>query len=161
AGDLIADPAYEVTILVKPNSTPQNVTGVPVISTQASGVIMVAIKGEFDWDQVDPPQFEIAEDVYVDFQQQIFFAGAATVHDLTFDCPSQEECILLDHIQDVDGDGVPDLVLHYRVQDTDLQRGDTEACLQGTTDSEETFGGCADVKVVGPAATDLRGRRGR
>lgn len=40
------------------------------------------------------------------------------------------------HIEDVDGDGDLDLMLHFRTQETGIAVGDTEACLTG-----QTFGG--------------------
>lgn len=38
---------------------------------------------------------------------------------------------------DVDGDGFPDLVTRYRLGDTGIERGDTEACLAGIADGFE------------------------
>jgi hypothetical protein len=34
-------------------------------------------------------------------------------------------------IEDADGDGTPDLLLHFKTQDTGIKSGDTQTCLTG------------------------------
>lgn len=53
------------------------------------------------------------------------------------------------HAEDVNGDGLDDLVLHFRTQGTGLSRGDTEACLTGQTFDGEHVAGCDTVSIVG------------
>ncbi len=50
--------------------------------------------------------------------------------------------------EDVNGDGVPDLVLHYRTQDLNLASDATKACIAGMTTSGTPFEGCDGVKIV-------------
>ncbi len=50
--------------------------------------------------------------------------------------------------QDVNGDGLMDVVLHFKTQDLNLQLGDTEACLTGKTLSGQEFEGCDSVRIV-------------
>ena len=53
--------------------------------------------------------------------------NAAPVHDLT--APS----ILADHITDINSDGIPDLMMHFAVQETGIACGDTSVKLTGRT----------------------------
>jgi YVTN family beta-propeller protein len=50
--------------------------------------------------------------------------------------------------EDVNGDGLLDLVLHFETQDLQLQPGDTQACLSGKTSSGEAFAGCDTIRVI-------------
>lgn len=50
--------------------------------------------------------------------------------------------------EDVNGDGLLDVVLHFKTQDLNLQIGDTEACLTGKTFSGQEFEGCDSVRIV-------------
>ena len=50
--------------------------------------------------------------------------------------------------EDVNGDGLLDLVLHFSTQSLNLKSGDTEACLTGKTLSGQEFEGCDSVKIV-------------
>ena len=50
--------------------------------------------------------------------------------------------------EDVNGDGLLDLVLHFSTQSLNLNSGDTEACLTGKTLSGQDFKGCDSVNIV-------------
>jgi hypothetical protein len=49
-------------------------------------------------------------------------------------------------LEDVNGDGRLDLVLHFRTQETGIQLGDTQACLTGQTRSGESMQGCDSIR---------------
>jgi hypothetical protein len=53
------------------------------------------------------------------------------------------------HLEDVDGDGDIDLMLHFRTQETGIQPGDTEACLIGETFNGDALRGCDSIMVKG------------
>ncbi|MBW2542356.1 MAG: hypothetical protein JRF15_09720 [Deltaproteobacteria bacterium] len=53
------------------------------------------------------------------------------------------------HFDDIDGDGLLDMILHHRIQDTGLTAYDSEACLVGQTTDGLSFEGCDDVMPVG------------
>src|SRR5262249_27544474 len=46
------------------------------------------------------------------------------------------------HIVDVNGDGRPDLLLHYETNQTGIEPGDTQACLNGETFDGAEVEGC-------------------
>jgi hypothetical protein len=50
--------------------------------------------------------------------------------------------------EDVNGDGLLDVVLHFKTQDLNLQVGDTKACLSGKTLAGQEFKGCDSVRIV-------------
>ncbi|MCX5885310.1 MAG: hypothetical protein NT096_05300 [Proteobacteria bacterium] len=50
--------------------------------------------------------------------------------------------------EDVNSDGLLDLVLHFSTQSLNLTSGDTEACLTGKTLSGQEFKGCDSVNIV-------------
>ena len=54
------------------------------------------------------------------------------------------------HIEDVDGDGDLDMVLPFKVQDTGIQPGDTQAYIYGTTFGGLTFFGYDAIVTVPP-----------
>ena len=52
------------------------------------------------------------------------------------------------HLEDVSGDGLFDLVLHFRTQETDIACGDTSAILTGTTGDGQEITGEDSVRTV-------------
>ena len=113
-------PDVEVEIDIKPRSDPNS------INPQSKGVIPVAILGSDLFDVGD-----------VDTLLLVFgLAGATPTH------PNG-------HFADVNDDGFTDLVTHYRVQETDIVPGDTEACLIGELRDGTTFVGCDSVRTLG------------
>lgn len=50
--------------------------------------------------------------------------------------------------EDVNGDGLFDLVLHFRTQNLNLQYGDKEACLTGNTYEGKKFKGCDSIRII-------------
>jgi len=53
------------------------------------------------------------------------------------------------HYDDVDGDGLLDMILHHRIAETGLTAYDVEVCLNGETVDGMPFEGCDDVMPVG------------
>jgi hypothetical protein len=53
------------------------------------------------------------------------------------------------HVQDVDGDGRPDLVLHYRTSELGIAAGDTSACLTALTRSATRVLACDRIRALG------------
>lgn len=110
----------EVTIDIKPGSADNP------INLRSGGVTPVAIVStpDFDATTVDPSSVRFGP------------AKAAETHGRG-------------HPQDVNGDGVRDLVLHFTTRDSGITRGDTEGCLTGSTTTGQTIFGCDRVTVTG------------
>jgi uncharacterized delta-60 repeat protein len=110
-----APTAITVMVDVKPES-PDN-----VIPLQSGGVIPVAIltTNSFDAASVDP----------------------ATVC-FVKDCTDKQGT---GHLEDVNGDGRGDLLLHYETQETGIALGDTQACLTGKTKGGIAIQGCDHI----------------
>ncbi len=93
------------------------------INLRARGVIPVAIYGSSSLDvaDIDPAT--------------IVFAGAS---------PDRAPVT-----GDVNEDGYPDLVMHFRTQATNIAAGDTQACLTATgTDGTTSYEGCDSITIV-------------
>jgi uncharacterized delta-60 repeat protein len=108
-----------VAVDVKPDSSDN------VIPLQANGLIPVAIltTAAFDAASVDPAS--------------VCFGSASD--------PSKRDCTEshgTGHLQDVNGDARPDLLLHYETQQTGIVSGDTQACLTGKTYNSISIQGC-------------------
>lgn len=95
-----------VAIDIKPDGDPN------AVNLKSKGVVPVAVLGSIDFDatQVVFSTVKFGPD------------GASTVHD--------------GHVEDVNDDGFPDMVFHFKTQETGIACGDTDATLLG-----EIFGG--------------------
>ena len=55
------------------------------------------------------------------------------------------------HLGDVNGDGIADLVSHYRTRNTGIAPGDDRACVTGeTTPDHSPFEACDAITTVPP-----------
>jgi hypothetical protein len=123
---LDTNPAAVVTIDIKPGGFPNS------INPTSSGKIPVAIlttdatnnTTTFDATTVDP----------------------ATVH---FGRTGTEAAPVQDALEDVDGDGDTDMILHFNTQDTGIKCGDTSATLTGETFGGQAIQGTDSIKTVG------------
>ena len=52
------------------------------------------------------------------------------------------------HLEDVDGDGLTDLVSHYRTEDADLDFDEEEACVLGATLDRTAFLACDRIIII-------------
>ena len=114
----------ELEIDIRPGSTRN------VIQTSSRGVVPVAILGS--------EEFDVRK---VDVTTLAFGPGKASpIHQAG------------GHIQDVNGDGLPDLVSHYRTQKIGIAPEYTEACVSGETDEawRRPFEACDAVDVFAP-----------
>lgn len=109
-----------VPVDIKPGSDPNS------INPRNKGVIPVAIltTDTFDATTVDPLSVEFGPN------------GATEAHGKG-------------NIEDADGDGDSDLVLHFNTQDTGIQYGDTEATLTGKTLDGQAIEGIDSINTVG------------
>lgn len=110
--------ALQVAIDIKPGSFPNS------ISVESKGVIAVAI-----------------------LSTEGFDASSVVASSARFG-PGEAQAVHGGHIDDVSGDGVLDLVLHFRTQETAIPCGDTSASLTGETFSGQTVEGADSVRPV-------------
>lgn len=109
-----------VQLDIKPESFPNS------INPDNKGVITVAIisTDTFNVDKVDPLS-------------------------VTFGTHRAQEVHEKGHLEDVNNDGVLDLVLHFKTEDTGIQCGDTSATLVGKTYDKQMIGGLDSIVTIG------------
>jgi hypothetical protein len=116
----IENDTQAVGIDIKPGSDPNS------INPSLSGDLPVALLGSDGFDVAD-----------VDVTTLAFGPGGAS--------PDHSQG---PHFDDSNGDGLTDLIAHFRVEDTGIQFGVTEACLIGETLEGEPIEGCDAVRTV-------------
>lgn len=112
-----------VNILIKPGSSQP-----APINLQSQGVIPVAILSE--------PGFSAPTEVDT---QSLTFGHSGTEQSLAF-CNSSPE--------DVNGDGLPDLVCQFQTESANFQIGDTQGILKGRTVGQRPLTGAGPIVVV-------------
>jgi hypothetical protein len=113
-----------ISIDIKPDGHPNSV------NPYSRGVIPVAILGSDTFDVAD-----------VDVTTLAFGPGGAPIAHRK------------GHLQDVDYDGITDLVAHYRTQDTGIACGDESATLIGETLDGQPLEGSDSITTVGCRAS--------
>jgi hypothetical protein len=118
-------PASEVSVDIKPGST------LNPVNLSSKGLVPVAVltTETFDATAIDPHTVCFGEE----------------------DDPSERDCTEkhgIGHIEDVNGDGQSDLVLHYEVSQTGIDPGDSTACLSGETFAGVDVEGCDAIRTL-------------
>jgi len=117
-------PLITVSIDIKPDSYPNS------INPYSRGVIPVAILGGEDLDMADIDETTLS----------LGPGGARLAHRHA-------------HFGDVNLDGIMDLMLHFRTQDTGIACGDESATLTGETVDGQPFEGTDSIQTVGCRVT--------
>lgn len=113
-------PAMVASVDIKPGSYPNS------INLDSNGVIPVSIlsTSDFDATNIDPLTVK-------------FGSGGAT------------EAHGMGHIEDVNADGLLDMVLHFNTAETGIQAGETSVSLTGKTFDGKNIIGSDSIRIVG------------
>lgn len=115
---------HTVDLTARAKITVDNITDDDVVATVVTST-SVTIPGSINFDATQ-----------VDFSSVTFGPdGASPIHD--------------GHVEDVNDDGYPDMVFHFKIQETGIVCGDNEATLVGETFNETTITGTETVKTIG------------
>jgi YVTN family beta-propeller protein len=109
-----------VAIDIKPGSFPNS------INPKSKGVIPVAILTTASFD-----------------------ATTVDLNSVRFGRTGAEAAPVQSGLEDVDGDGDTDMILHFNTQETGIQCGDTSASLTGETFGGEQIEGTDSIQTVG------------
>jgi len=122
------DVGMAIDIDIKPGSDPN------AINLSSKGVIPVAILGSaaFDVTSVEVSSLEFGPD------------KAKPFHDLT------DPLVFAEHLQDVNQDGLVDLVSHYKIKETGIPCNADTATLFGNLDDGTSIYGIDSVRIVKP-----------
>lgn len=125
-------PEQPTSIALDIDVKPGNGDEVDPINPSAKGVIPVAVysTADFDATTLDASTLRFGSTAVVDAD-----GGADAAHG--------------GHAEDVDGDGLVDLMLHFSTQDAGFEDGDTEAMLVGQTDDGTDAVGTDEIRTVG------------
>ncbi len=127
----------DVEFDIKPGSDPNS------INPSLEGDLPVAILGSDDFDVAD-----------VDVATLTFGRGNAQIDHSHGP-----------HFEDLDSDGLTDLMVHFRIEETGIAFGDIDACISGETQGGAPFRGCDAVRTVpdmdGDSLLDVPWRRAR
>jgi hypothetical protein len=84
-----------------------------------------------------------------EFANRVFDATTVDPLSVRFGPKGAKEAHKKGHIEDVNHDGEPDLVLHFKTQATGIQCGQTSASLTGKTFDGDLIQGSDSIKTVG------------
>ncbi len=98
------------------------------VNLRNNGLLRVAILGSDHFDTAS-----------IDVTRTFFASGRAT--------PEHKSG---GHLEDVNDDGLPDWVSHYRIPATGIEPGDDEACLRGQMLDRTPFRGCDRIRIKSP-----------
>lgn len=113
-----------VDVTIKPGGEPNS------INPNSKGLIPVAILGS--------PSFDVnwIEATSLTFGPRFGTSTASPAHHQG------------GHLEDVNGDGFIDLLLHFKTQETQIHSGATEACVMGNTFDGTLIMGCDAIRTV-------------